>query len=996
MHNFIQSFFSANRDYIYFINGLSLVLLAAVCFLLHRRRDKRAPWLWLGLFGEIQGLNEWLYVLSLSLPRDTIPRVLVVSLTAAAFLFLMVFGCRTLAIQGRRWASPWLGMVLIVLAGLGAWGGVPLFNVTMRYSLGLVGGLLAARALVLAGAGAPAGRREANLAAASLALYALLAGLNVAKANFLPASIFYADAFLQFTSLPIPLVRSLLASWLALSLWFYFAKTNRRELLVGEAVGRWRFSQALVILLLATLAGGWFMTGAMGRHFEKTTVRNDLQARAKLIAFALGERRMARISVKDLEQLPNHRENLAERLNALCIAQQQRHYLYVATRHSDKVVFFMDCGVHRDHDCLSSRLQPLSPLPDPPREMLAVLDGLTSSSVMSHRMGDREFLTAFVPVSRDGRGHPLAVLGVELNTALILGQVAEARLALIAVTLLACLILITIFYTYHSHRTSAGQVLAAEQIKERTEEELRESNERYRLLFEESPYGVLLIEPENQRVVEFNAAACRQLGYSPQEYAALCVSDWETIEGPEDSAARVVCVLRDGRDEFETVHRTKNGEFRHTHVILCRVRITGHTYILGVHRDITELKLAEEEHRRLEGKVLHTQKLESLGVLAGGIAHDFNNLLMGILGYAELARDEIPQGWPAHASLEQIETAAKRAADLTRQMLAYSGRGQFFVQRINLNEIVKEISNLLEVSISKKCMLQLQFDTRQPVIEGDATQIRQIIMNLITNASDAIGDGLGAIRLQTGVCQASHDYLKDSWLNEELPEGDYAVLEVSDTGGGMNEATLSRIFDPFFTTKFTGRGLGLAAVLGIVRGHKGTIRIQSALGQGTTFTILLPCVNSEPAPQSTPCPPASQTAHAPTAPTSQGTILVVDDEPAVRLLTTAILTRQGFTVVTAADGREGVEMFRAHAGELACVLLDMTMPKMDGNEAFGAIRRLSPDARVILSSGYSEQEALKVFTGKGLAGFIQKPYRAADLIDTIQRALKRSDSVERG
>ena len=263
--------------------------------------------------------------------------------------------------------------------------------------------------------------------------------------------------------------------------------------------------------------------------------------------------------------------------------------------------------------------------------------------------------------------------------------------------------------------------------------------------------------------------------------------------------------------------------------------------VLGVSVDITELKKADHDRQQIERKLLETQKLESLGVLAGGIAHDFNNLLTGILGNASLARMDLPRTSPIMPIIEQIEQATHRAADLCKQMLAYSGKGRFVVQQLDLNQLAEDTTHLLNISISKNCVLRFNLAAKLPAIAVDATQIRQIIMNLVINASEAIGTRSGVIAISTGVARVNHDYIATLLHPGGITEGDYVFLEVSDNGTGMSSANLEKIFDPFFTTKFTGRGLGLAAVLGIIRGHKGALKVYSEVGRGTTFKILLPC-----------------------------------------------------------------------------------------------------------------------------------------------------------
>ena len=399
--------------------------------------------------------------------------------------------------------------------------------------------------------------------------------------------------------------------------------------------------------------------------------------------------------------------------------------------------------------------------------------------------------------------------------------------------------------------------------------------------------------------------------------------------------------------------------------------------MVGTMFDITDRKQAELDRMEMNRKLLETQKLESLGLLAGGVAHDFNNLLTAILGNATLARMDLASNSTAQEYLEQIEKTSLRAAELCKQMLAYSGRGRFVVQRLDLSAVVREMAKLLELSVGKKAALRYNLAPELPAVLADATQLRQIVMNLVINASEAIGDQSGTITLSTGVMEADRAYLHETHLSPDIPEGRYVFFEVSDTGCGMSPETQARIFDPFFTTKFTGRGLGLAAVQGIARGHGGALKVYSEEGRGSTFKLLLPCTQGLPhEADAAPVVPPVWRGH--------GTVLVVDDEQAVRLVAERMLRSFGFDVATASDGREGIEVFHGEPDRWTLVLLDLTMPRMDGEEMFREIRRVRPEARVLLMSGFNEQEAISRFVGKGLAGFIQKPFRRETLEEKLR------------
>ncbi len=380
---------------------------------------------------------------------------------------------------------------------------------------------------------------------------------------------------------------------------------------------------------------------------------------------------------------------------------------------------------------------------------------------------------------------------------------------------------------------------------------------------------------------------------------------------------------------------------------------------LGTCTDIEEQKRSSEDLRE-------AQKLESIGLLAGGVAHDFNNLLTGILGNASLVLEELPRESRLRPMLESVMLASERAADLTRQLLAYAGKGRFFVQPTDVSELVRAIGSLIQSSIPKKVELRLNLDPNLPMVEADPAQIQQLVMNLVINGAEAIGEErTGVVTVSTAL-----DRARDS-----------VVIEVADDGCGMDESVRSRIFDPFFTTKFTGRGLGLAAALGIVRGHHGEIHIDSQPGHGTVFEILLPSSGARPA-RAKVAPQRSELYGA-------GEILVIDDEDLVRRTAQATLENYGYSVVLADDGREGVEIFRERSGDFALVLLDMMMPVMGGDEALEEIHAINPAIPVIGSSGYSESIAKERFGKRGLAAFLQKPYSAQALADCIKQVMER-------
>ncbi len=387
------------------------------------------------------------------------------------------------------------------------------------------------------------------------------------------------------------------------------------------------------------------------------------------------------------------------------------------------------------------------------------------------------------------------------------------------------------------------------------------------------------------------------------------------------------------------------------------------------------LQIVEQEQHHIEAKIQQSHKFESLGVLAGGIAHEFNNVLMTVLGNADLMLLDLPPKSPIRSNLNDIEEAARRAAELCRQLLAYAGKGRYVIEPINLSNLIEGMERMLSVCIPKGSALRFNLSPSLPEIPVDASQIRQVILNLVTNAAETFTEKSGVITITTGMMDCDADYFKGAVCDETPDDGQYVFVEVSDTGPGMDAATQERLFEPFFTTKFAGRGLGMPAVLGIVRSHGGALRIYSELGHGTTCKVLFP-VASLTAPETLPLMPEETGV--------MGRILVVDDEPGVRRVGQLMLRKLGYQVIEASSGIEALEIMERQANVLTGVLLDLTMPEMDGLATFQAIRRIRKDLPVLLTSGYNESDATERFAGRGLAGFLQKPYTLQALHDSLQ------------
>jgi len=410
--------------------------------------------------------------------------------------------------------------------------------------------------------------------------------------------------------------------------------------------------------------------------------------------------------------------------------------------------------------------------------------------------------------------------------------------------------------------------------------------------------------------------------------------------------------------------------------------------VVLVFRDITERYKAEQERERAAKESLATEerlrqsaKLESLGVLAGGIAHDFNNLLVGIMGNASLVEEMLPVSSPMLPLIQDVVGASEKAAQLTHQMLAYSGKGRFVINLVDLSTEVESILPLISRPIPKSVTVHLDLEPDLPPIEADKSQLQQILMNLVINAAEACGTEQGTVFIKTCKCELTDLSLPLAFGLPPIKAGTFVCLEVKDTGAGMSDEVKAKIFDPFFTTKFTGRGLGLSAVLGIIRSHNGAIEVESAPGSGTTFRVYFPAATGCAATE------ADRPAEKP-EPRQTGVILVVDDEPIVRTTVKSALEKNGYQVVLAEDGEVGGQKFAQLADRISMVILDLTMPVMDGESALAIMQKIDPAVKVLLSSGFDQLEIAERFKGKGLAGFLQKPYTTTKLVDAVRATLE--------
>ena len=493
------------------------------------------------------------------------------------------------------------------------------------------------------------------------------------------------------------------------------------------------------------------------------------------------------------------------------------------------------------------------------------------------------------------------------------------------------------------------------------------SEQRLRRLMNSGAIGVAFWDRDGN-ITEANEAWLRMVGLGEQSAGPAALPTWEQSTAPEAAdlvkralaqiAARGVC------DTFESLHLTAAGE---------RIPVLTGGASLEDGGGLT-FALDIGEQKRLEEKLRQAARLESVGILAGGIAHDFKNLLTGVLANATLAIEDALPGSHQADLLRSVVRAAERASDLTQQMLAYSGRASFQLEYIDTTALIEEILTLLQSVVGKNVVLNLETGEGLGAVEADPAQLQQVIMNLVINAAESIA-GPGTVSVRTGATDLNGEpHADDIQVGACAAAGRYVFIEVGDTGQGMDSATLHRIFDPFFTTKFTGRGLGLASVLGIVRGHRGALRVHSIAGEGSVFTVFLPASD-----------------HAPTYPrrgirdaagAGAGIVLVVDDEEYVRETVRRTLEAAGYTVVCASGMKDALQLFRTLAPQIDVALVDMTMPEEDGDEVARRLRHFNPDLKVIATSGYPEAEVRGRFGGL-MDAFLAKPYRAERLREVV-------------
>jgi PAS domain S-box-containing protein len=511
-----------------------------------------------------------------------------------------------------------------------------------------------------------------------------------------------------------------------------------------------------------------------------------------------------------------------------------------------------------------------------------------------------------------------------------------------------------------------------------TEATLRESKERFRNLADNAPVMIVASGPDG-RATFFSKTWLDFTGRTMEQEVGY---GWLDNVHPEDRDRTRAEYARSfaGRRNCKIEYRLRRADGKYRSIACSGVPCLEPDGAFGGYiascLDLTDIKSAQEE-------ASERQNLENLGMLAGGIAHDFNNLLGGTLAYSELAQMKLAEGTSPDDELRQIRAVAIRGSEIVRQLMIFAGNERGTLELVDVSSLVRDMLELLKVSISKHAVLQTSLGRGLPGVRGNAAEIRQVVMNLATNASEAIGDRDGVIRVVTESVTVSSD--SNLAGSKNLPEGDYLRLEVSDTGCGMTPGMQRKAFEPFFTTKFDGRGLGLAVVQRIVGNLGGTIHVESSVGRGTSVQILLPCV-AETA-RTNDSSDAVDTPSRESQSRMRSTILIVEDEPVLLNAVSKMLQRRGFSVIQASDGSSALELIRAHKDRIDAMLLDVTLPGATSREVFEEAERLRPDLVAILTSAYSQESATASFHGLTVDHFIRKPFQIDDLVRLLQETL---------
>ena len=542
----------------------------------------------------------------------------------------------------------------------------------------------------------------------------------------------------------------------------------------------------------------------------------------------------------------------------------------------------------------------------------------------------------------------------------------------------------------------ASQV-AAGIFNARSYSRLQESEQRYRLLAENVTDVIWILDIETLKLTYVSPSVEKTLGYAPDKIVSLSIDQYLTPDSFQRATTDLSGAMRQiaaGEIEPKSYSVILELEALHKNGSILPIEVTAGflldendqpNAVLGISRDMSERKKADNERTAIENRLQRSKKMESLGTMAGSIAHNFNNLLMVVLGNLELAKSDLSEGSTAARNIQRAANASQRAADLSSMMLTYVGQLKMESVPVDLSQAVKTVLKNLDESKMANVNLDMKLTDPMPLVAADADQMRQMISGFITNAIEALGKEEGRVRISTGSMHCNKDYLSTTYLREEMPEGIYAYVEVADTGRGMDAETLGKVFDPFFSTKFTGRGLGMAAVMGIIRSHNGAIKVSSVKNEGSVFTALFPI-------QGISLRPAAVDNRENESGAERGTVLLVDDDEMVMDIGNQFLKRMGYTVRTASSGQKALDIIKQASNRIDCLLLDFTMPGMDGLETMQQVKKIRPDARIIITSGYTRQQIEDRFAlVEPPDAFLQKPFEMKALQEILSKTISKAN-----
>jgi two-component system, cell cycle sensor histidine kinase and response regulator CckA len=958
-----REFISQQLDFIFFFYGFAFVLLAVVTLALNRIDKERLPWRWLIFFGLSHGLNEWLDMAAISLGDHRCFTLIRLLILAISFLFLLEFGRRSLEILKGVKISPILTAMLVIIASWGGIFGLPGLSVSIRYTLGLTGAFSTAYAFWLYRRRFYAQSKPLGIAAVAFSLYAIFAGLIVPAAPFFPAAWLNQELFSSITGFPVQLLLGILAIIIAFAIWNAYLD-HRKALLVSFVHKEIKSGMVIAGMVILILLTGWLFTEFIGEKKE-ASLKESLLLRVQLAGAALDPAMLKKLKWNDSDLKSKDYQYLKSKMIQFQKAAPDSRFVCLMGYRNHRTYVLADSEPADSPDYSPPGQYYAEASPDYIRLLGSGKEDIIGP--LNDRWGS--WITGVFPmVSFDQQ---IIHLVFDFDAAYWVQEVKRARLIPIVLILMIALMFLP-FSIMYQHSLDTREALAASEMT-------------LRRVFDHV-YDAIIVHDENGHIIDANDRMLSLYDITRHEIGDLSVvDDLSSPENEMDTLQKTWQKVLDGENYlFEwKARRPHDGIEFPVEVHLCRMDLSGKPVIVATVRDLTAHKRSESDRNTLHEQFLQAQKMESVGRLAGGVAHDFNNMLAAILGYAELTLEYMtPPGAPHRECLLEIQKAGERAKSLTRQLLAF-GRKQVLEFKVtNMNQVIRDFKKLLKRLIGEDINIQTNLSPVLQSIMADVSQLEQILLNLAVNARDAMPKG-GELIITTENIILSPDYIKN---HADVKLGEYVLLSVTDTGVGMDEDIRRRIFEPFFTTKDKGKGtgLGLSTVYGIVTQHGGHIDVTSSVGQGTTFMIYFPTTLDMEEPDAISGTMILEN------PRRSLLVLVVEDDPSIRLLTCRFLDQLGHKVLDALDVRDAIRICSEHRNAIDVLLTDVVMPDMTGRQLYEHVREFSPAMHVIYMSGYPEQVIANHGVLKKGTYFLQKPFSSYDLSRILQEAIKTS------